>query len=180
MTRYIDVDKFINFLNNVNDSLSYSGMNEKEIIQNNVMIVNLNHFEYEDVEQVVRCKDCKYFDKPKGYNNLHSCMLRYNRFVTTEDGYCDKGESKGILVIAKNIDKKTIPPGETIKEQLEIHNISVCEFSHQMNITEQQAQDLLNGELELTEHIANQLEKVLGLKAKFWNNLERLYREKIR
>lgn len=77
--------------------------------------------------------------------------------------------------------KKTIaiPPGETIREQLADREISQKEFALRMALTEKHISQLINGKVELTQDVALRLESVLGVPAKFWNNLETNYREKL-
>ena len=72
-----------------------------------------------------------------------------------------------------------IPPGETIKEQLEDRKMTQKEFAHRMNLSEKHVSKLINGEVQLTNDVALRLEFVLGIPARFWNNLESLYREKL-
>lgn len=71
-----------------------------------------------------------------------------------------------------------IPPGETIREQLESRGMSQKEFALRMGMSEKHISHLINGKVELTHDVALRLEAVLGLPAKFWNNLEAQYREK--
>jgi len=71
------------------------------------------------------------------------------------------------------------PPGSTIKEQLENRGMSQKEFASRMGMSEKHISRLINGEVQLTSDVANRLEMVLGLPAKFWNNLEAIYRDKI-
>ena len=72
-----------------------------------------------------------------------------------------------------------IPPGETIKEALEIREITQKEFSKRMGMTEKHISKLINGEVQLTIEMANKLEMVLDIPAIFWCNLESLYREEL-
>lgn len=72
-----------------------------------------------------------------------------------------------------------IPPGVTIKEQLEDRGITQKEFAARMGMSEKHISKLINGEVALTHDVANRLEFVLGMPAKFWNNLEAIYREQI-
>ena len=72
-----------------------------------------------------------------------------------------------------------IPPGETIREQLDIKQMTQKEFSHRMGITEKHISRLINGKVELTSEMALKLELVLGLSASFWLNLEKMYRENL-
>jgi len=71
------------------------------------------------------------------------------------------------------------PPGSTIKEQLENRGMSQKEFASRMGMSEKHISRLINGEVQLTPDVANRLEMVLGLPAKFWNNLEAIYRDKL-
>ena len=48
-----------------------------------------------------------------------------------------------------------------------------------MNMSEKHISKLINGDVQLTPETAVRLEMVLGVPAKFWNNLEAIYREKI-
>lgn len=72
-----------------------------------------------------------------------------------------------------------IPPGATIKEQLEDRGMSQKEFALRMGMSEKHISHLINGDVRLTQDVAYRLEMVLGLSAKFWNNLEAIYREKL-
>ncbi len=71
------------------------------------------------------------------------------------------------------------PPGATIKEQLNDRGMSQKEFASRMDMSEKHISKLINGEVQLTPETAVRLEMVLGVPAKFWNNLEAIYREKI-
>lgn len=71
------------------------------------------------------------------------------------------------------------PPGATIKEQLNERGMSQEEFAARMNMFEKHISRLINGEVQLTTETAVRLEMVLGVPAKFWNNLETICREKI-
>ena len=71
------------------------------------------------------------------------------------------------------------PPGATIKEQLNDRSMSQKEFAARMDMSEKHISKLINGDVQLTSDVAVRLEMVLGIPAKFWNNLEAIYREKI-
>lgn len=71
------------------------------------------------------------------------------------------------------------PPGATIKEQLNSRGMSQKEFAVRMDMSEKHISKLINGDVQLTPDVAVRLEMVLGVPAKFWNNLEAIYREKI-
>lgn len=71
------------------------------------------------------------------------------------------------------------PPGATIKEQLIDRGMSQKEFAARMEMSEKHISRLVNGEVQLTPDVAMRLEMVLGLPARFWLNLEVIYREKL-
>ncbi len=70
-----------------------------------------------------------------------------------------------------------IPPGETIREQLEYRGISQKEFAVRMGMSEKHISRLINGKVELTTEVALRLEYVLGISANVWIRLESGYRE---
>lgn len=72
-----------------------------------------------------------------------------------------------------------IPPGATIREQIENRGMMQKEFALRMNLSEKHISRLINGQVELTHDVALRLESVFGAPASFWNNLEMLYREKL-
>lgn len=57
--------------------------------------------------------------------------------------------------------------------------MSQKEFALRMELDEKDINQLINGKVELTPDVALRLESVLGLPAKFWNNIESLYREQL-
>lgn len=61
-----------------------------------------------------------------------------------------------------------IPPGETIREFMVDHEINRSDLRQRMEMTEGELDLLLDGETEITEGIAERLEKVFGLRAGFW------------
>lgn len=71
------------------------------------------------------------------------------------------------------------PPGARIKEQLNDIGMSQKEFAARMDMSEKHISKLINGDVQLTPETGVRLEMVLGVPAKFWNNLEAIYREKI-
>lgn len=73
-----------------------------------------------------------------------------------------------------------IPPGRTIEEYIIYTNMSKKEFAEKMNLSETDTDKLISGEKQLTPDIAQKLETVLGAPAKFWDNLETIYRNKLR
>jgi HTH-type transcriptional regulator/antitoxin HigA len=86
---------------------------------------------------------------------------------------------KGEMSMLHSKSVVTVPPGATIREQLDTRGMNQKEFAKRMGMTEKHISHLINGKVELTQEVALRLESVLGLPASFWNNLESLYREKI-
>ena len=72
-----------------------------------------------------------------------------------------------------------VPPGATIGEQLADRGISQDEFAVMMGLSVERVGGLLQGEERLTPDLASRLEAVLGIPARFWSNLEGIYREKL-
>ena len=70
-----------------------------------------------------------------------------------------------------------IPPGETIKEQLDTRVMNQKDFASRMGLSEKHISQLINGKVPLTQETALKLESVFGVPARFWNNLESLYQE---
>lgn len=81
--------------------------------------------------------------------------------------------------MAKSRTTIATPPGATIKEQLIDRGMKQKEFSSRMEMSEKHISNLINGEVHLTPDVAMRLEMVLGLPARFWLNLEAIYREKL-
>ena len=72
-----------------------------------------------------------------------------------------------------------IPPGYTIEEQLNENQLTQKEFAKLMELSENSINALISGQMLLSTDIATKLEKVLGIPAQFWLNLEAIYRKKI-
>ena len=70
-----------------------------------------------------------------------------------------------------------IPPGATIKEQLNDRGLTQKEFALRMELSKKHISKLINGQVSLTSEVAMKLEMVLGIKMRFWLNLENLYQE---
>jgi len=69
-----------------------------------------------------------------------------------------------------------IPPGVTIREQLEDRKMTQSEFATRMDMSEKHINQLINGKVELTANAAARLESVLGVPASFWSSMEAAYR----
>ena len=70
-----------------------------------------------------------------------------------------------------------IPPGATIKEQISDRKMTQKELAARRDMSENHISHFIKGDSQLTPDVALKLEMVLGLPARFWNNLESEYRE---
>jgi HTH-type transcriptional regulator/antitoxin HigA len=86
---------------------------------------------------------------------------------------------KGEISVIRSRTTLAVPPGTTIREQLDDRSMTQKEFASRMGMSEKHISKLINGEVQLTPDVAVRLESVLGIPARFWNNLEALYREAI-
>lgn len=68
-----------------------------------------------------------------------------------------------------------IPPGETIGDLIESRGIAQEDFAELMEMSEEDMKKLLKGEISLTTDIADELEVITRMPAKFWNELESIY-----
>ena len=72
-----------------------------------------------------------------------------------------------------------IPPGETLKETIEFKGMTQKELSKRTGLTVQSINRIYNGDQPINYETANKLDLVTGIPARFWNNLESKYREKL-
>ena len=70
-------------------------------------------------------------------------------------------------------------PGDTILDTLEHLKMTQAELAERMGKTSSKINDIISGKEPVTVTTALQLEKVLGIEAKFWLNREMQYREKL-
>lgn len=70
-------------------------------------------------------------------------------------------------------------PGDTILETIEFLGMSQVELAERLGKTPPKVNDLITGKEVISLNTALQLEKVLGIDAKFWIKRELLYREKL-
>lgn len=70
-----------------------------------------------------------------------------------------------------------VPPGETLLETIEALGMSQAELADRMGRPRKTINEIIKGKAAITPETAIQLERVLGVPASFWNNLERNYRE---
>ena len=69
-----------------------------------------------------------------------------------------------------------IPPGELLAEELHERAMSPLSLSAEMGVSLEVVQDLLSGELDLTDEVAGQLQQALGISAGFWLRMESAWR----
>lgn len=68
------------------------------------------------------------------------------------------------------------PPGDTLWEILEAMGMSQAELAARMGVTEKHVSAVVKGKSPISDDTALRLERVLGIDAVFWRNLEHLYR----
>lgn len=69
------------------------------------------------------------------------------------------------------------PPGETLMETLETLGMSQAELAERTGRPLKTINEIINGRTAITPETALQLERALGVPARFWSNRERHYRE---
>ena len=69
-----------------------------------------------------------------------------------------------------------IPPGETLQEEIESRGMTQKELAARLNRPAQVVNEIVRGKKSISPDTAIGLEKVLGIDAQFWANLEANYR----
>jgi HTH-type transcriptional regulator / antitoxin HigA len=70
-------------------------------------------------------------------------------------------------------------PGETLQEVLNDRQMSQAELAERTGRPTKTINEIIKGKAAITPETALQLERVLGIAASFWNNLERNYQDSI-
>jgi HTH-type transcriptional regulator/antitoxin HigA len=70
-------------------------------------------------------------------------------------------------------------PGDTLQEVLDERGISQANLAERTGRPKKTINEIVQGKAAITPETALQLERVLGISAAFWNNLERNYRENL-
>lgn len=70
-----------------------------------------------------------------------------------------------------------VPPGETLLETIQTLGMSQADLAERTGRPLKTINEIIKGKTAITSETALQLERVLGVSASFWNNLERNYRE---
>lgn len=68
-----------------------------------------------------------------------------------------------------------IHPGETLDETLEFLGMSQADLSERTGLSAKHISNIVSGKASITPETAIKLERVLGVKAEFWNNLQKNY-----
>ena len=68
-----------------------------------------------------------------------------------------------------------IPPGETLSDEIASRGISQTALAARLRQPVQVVDEIIHGKKAITDHTAIGLEKVLGIPAAFWVNLEQNY-----
>ena len=75
----------------------------------------------------------------------------------------------------------TVPPGETLRDELRAHRLSVKKFAGLSDIPEETVRGILCGHEAITPSIAEKMARVLQWpSADFWMRMENRYREGVR
>lgn len=69
-----------------------------------------------------------------------------------------------------------IPPGETLRELLDEQGMTQRELARRADLSPKHVNQLLHGLVPLSADVATRLERVTGVPARIWNNLEANYR----
>lgn len=69
------------------------------------------------------------------------------------------------------------PPGDTIRDSLTALGMKQAEFAKRMGLSEKHVVDLMAGAAPISADTALKLERVLNVPARFWTNLEQVYRD---
>jgi len=72
-----------------------------------------------------------------------------------------------------------VPPGTTLLETIQEKGMSQAELAQRTGRPLKTINEIIRGKAAITAETALQLERVLGVPASFWNNLERNYRESL-
>ncbi|ORO80250.1 addiction module antidote protein, HigA family [Streptococcus oralis subsp. dentisani] len=66
-------------------------------------------------------------------------------------------------------------PGQYVEELIEDYNVTQKEFAERLGISETKLGRLVNGEVSISNEIAQKLEKLTNISMKTWFNLQNAY-----
>lgn len=70
-----------------------------------------------------------------------------------------------------------VPPGDTLRETLDFLGMTQAELAERSGRPKKTINEIISGKAAITAETALQFERVLGVPASFWSNLERNYQE---
>lgn len=70
-------------------------------------------------------------------------------------------------------------PGVTIAQRLKSTNTNIQDFAWEMDFSESEAEDLLEGRMPITDSVAQRLQVSLGVSASFWRTRDAHYRHDV-
>jgi addiction module HigA family antidote len=70
-------------------------------------------------------------------------------------------------------------PGDTLKETIDALGMSQADLAERTDRPKKTINEIIKGKAAITPETALHLEKVLGVPANFWNNLQRNYEESL-
>jgi len=70
-----------------------------------------------------------------------------------------------------------VPPGDTLRETLDFLGMTQAELAERTGRPKKTINEIISGKAAITAETALQFERVLGIPASFWSNLERNYQE---
>lgn len=72
-----------------------------------------------------------------------------------------------------------VPPGETLQETLEYFGMSQAGLAQRTGKSKKCINEIIKGKSPISPDTALEFERVLGVPASFWNNLEKNYQESL-
>lgn len=72
-----------------------------------------------------------------------------------------------------------VPPGETLAETIVALHMDQRDLAIRAGLSEKHISQIINGHAAITPETANKLERVTGVPARLWNNLEATYQERL-
>ena len=72
-----------------------------------------------------------------------------------------------------------LAPGATIRKQMQSIEMNEQELAEKLDAEVEFVNKLLEGHVDIDEELALELEKIFGISASFWLNLEASYREQL-
>jgi len=102
--------------------------------------------------------------------------LELDKWLHSPDGENHPKEFEYRLELKKSL---LSPPGDTLQEHLDHIGMSQAELAARLGRAKEKTNDLIKGRERLTIQTAKQLEKILGISASFWVNLEQSYRQEL-